>query len=380
MKKKCLMLLTVLALLLTGCGKTDVNDVIGDLQNKIEKSKGYVLTGNLEIVNNDDVYNYDVSSSYQDGDYYKISLVNTANDHEQIILKNDDGLYVLTPSLKKSFKFQSDWPYNNSQICLLQSILTDIENDSERVFENNDDGFIFTSKVNYPNNRNITKQEVTFDKNLNLAKVVVMTADEVPKMTLTVKDIDYSPKFNDDYFDLNAIMDDSISDREETDTNDNNTNDSNSSDNSNMNEENTTTEENNTETDDNSTNEEATTDDNTSSTGIIDDIIYPLVLPEGTKLSSEEKVSKTDGERVILTFDGDKPFLLVEETVVAEDELTIIPTTGEPYMFMDTIGVLSDNSLTWTSGNMEYYIVSDVMSQDELVEIASSVNILPTMK
>ena len=96
MKKKCLMLLTVLALLLTGCGKTDVNDVIGDLQNKIEKSKGYVLTGNLEIVNNDDVYNYDVSSSYQDGDYYKISLVNTANDHEQIILKNDDGLYVLT--------------------------------------------------------------------------------------------------------------------------------------------------------------------------------------------------------------------------------------------------------------------------------------------
>lgn len=380
MKKKCLMLLTVLALLLTGCGKTDVNDVIGDLQNKIEKSKGYVLTGNLEIVNNDDVYNYDVSSSYQDGDYYKISLVNTANDHEQIILKNDDGLYVLTPSLKKSFKFQSDWPYNNSQIYLLQSILTDIENDSERVFENNDNGFIFTSKVNYPNNRNITKQEVTFDKDLNLTKVVVMTADEVPKMTLTVKDIDYSPKFNDDYFDLNAIMDDSISDREETDTNDNNTNDSNSSENSNTNEENTTTEENNTGTDDNSTNEEATTDDNTSSTGIIDDVIYPLVLPEGTKLSSEEKVAKTDGERDILTFDGDKPFLLVEETVVAEDELTIIPTTGEPYMFMDTIGVLSDNSLTWTSGNMEYYIVSDVMSQDELVEIASSVNILPTMK
>ncbi len=277
--------------------------------------------------------------------------------------------------MKKSFKFQSDWPYNNSQIYLLQSILTDIENDSERVFENNDDGFIFTSKVNYPNNRNITKQEVTFDKDLNLTKVVVMTADEVPKMTLTVKDIDYSPKFNDDYFDLNAIMDDSISDREETDTND-----SNSSENSNTNEENTTTEENNTGTDDNSTNEEATTDDNTSSTGIIDDVIYPLVLPEGTKLSSEEKVAKTDGERVILTFDGDKPFLLVEETVVAEDELTIIPTTGEPYMFMDTIGVLSDNSLTWTSGNMEYYIVSDVMSQDELVEIASSVNILPTMK
>ena len=118
----------------------------------------------------------------------------------------------------------------------------------------------------------------------------------------------------------------------------------------------------------------------TKQTSSIDDIIYPLVVPEGTKLKSEEKLTKTGGERVILTFEGEKPFLLVEETAKQEDELTIIPTIGEPYMFMDTIGALSDNSLTWSSGNMEYYLVSDVMNQEELVEIASSINVLPTMK
>ena len=48
-------------------------------------------------------------------------------------------------------------------------------------------------------------------------------------------------------------------------------------------------------------------------------------------------------------------------------------------MFMDTIGALSTNSLTWTSGNMEYYLVSDVMNQDELVEIASSISVVPTI-
>ena len=53
---------------------------------------------------------------------------------------------------------------------------------------------------------------------------------------------------------------------------------------------------------------------------------------------------------------------------------------GEPYMFMDTIGALSDNSLTWSSGNIEYYLVSDVMNQEELIEVASSINVLPTMK
>ena len=105
-----------------------------------------------------------------------------------------------------------------------------------------------------------------------------------------------------------------------------------------------------------------------------------MVLPEGTKLESEEKVDMNDGERVILTFSGDKPFLLVEETVKTMDEFTVIPTMGEPAMFMDSLGVLSDNSVSFTSGGINYYLVSDVMSQDELLEIANSINVLPTMK
>ena len=123
-----------------------------------------------------------------------------------------------------------------------------------------------------------------------------------------------------------------------------------------------------------------TNEEKIKETSSIEDTIYPLVVPEGTKLKSEEKLNKTGGERVILTFEGEKPFLLVEETAKQEDELTIIPTMGEPYMFMDTIGALSDNSLTWSSGNIEYYLVSDVMNQEELIEVASSINVLPTMK
>ena len=72
--------------------------------------------------------------------------------------------------------------------------------------------------------------------------------------------------------------------------------------------------------------------------------------------------------------------LLVEETANAADDFTIIPTSGEPYILQDTIGVLADNSLTWSSGGIEYYMVSDVLNQNELVEIASSISSLPTMK
>lgn len=332
--KKISLLLLLSLLVVTGCSKNSEQNVLKNMSKDINNSKGYILTGKLEVVNNDDTYNYQVTSAYKKGDYYRISLKNTANDHEQIILKNDEGVYVLTPSLKKSFKFQSDWPYNNSQVYLLQSIIQDIENDNKATMAKDKNDYIFTSTVNYPNNRNLIKQKVTVDNKLTVKKVEVLNDNDIPKITLNVKSIDKSPKFGKNYFEIEDIM----SAFEDTDTKD------------------------------------------TKQTSSIDDIIYPLVVPEGTKLKSEEKLTKTGGERVILTFEGEKPFLLVEETAKQEDELTIIPTIGEPYMFMDTIGALSDNSLTWSSGNMEYYLVSDVMNQEELVEIASSINVLPTMK
>mgnify|MGYP007070298310 FL=1 len=98
-----------------------------------------------------------------------------------------------------------------------------------------------------------------------------------------------------------------------------------------------------------------------------------MLLPSGTKLVDEEKVKKDLGERVIMTYDGEKSFLLVEETLDVFKEFTIIPSSGEPFQLMDTIGVMTDNSLSWSSGNMEYYLVSDEMSQQELVDIAQSI-------
>ncbi len=332
MKKLSLFLLVIACFLVTGCGKNSESDVLADLDKKVNDGKGYVMAGTLEVLNNDDIYNYEVETAYKKDDYYKITLTNTSNNHEQIILKNDDGVFVLTPSLNKSFKFQSDWPYNNSQVYLLQSIISDLENDDKRTFKKDDKDYVFTSKVNYPNNRSLVSQKVTFDKDLKLKEAIVLDSDDVPNMTLKVKDIDFSPSFKNNYFEIDTIM------------------------------------------------STVSTEEETVETSAIDDVVYPLVLPEGTKLANEEKVDISGGERVILTFSGDKPFLLVEETVKAMDEFTVIPTMGEPVMFMDSLGVLSDNSINFTSGGINYYLVSDVMNQDELLEVANSINVLPTMK
>ncbi|MCI8568035.1 MAG: outer membrane lipoprotein carrier protein LolA [Bacilli bacterium] len=364
--KKVILFIFCLCLFTTGCFGIGGKDVLKSIEDKYKNPKAYKLDGDLQITNNDDTYNYDVSVIFQKKDKFKVSLKNKANNHEQIILKNNDGVYVLTPSLNKSFKFQSDWPYNNSQIYLLQSIVEDIVNDKERSLVEKDDGYVYTTAVNYPNNRRLVKQEVFFNKDLVLEQVSVLDEADIPLMKMMFNNIDMDPDISDSTFDLNNIMGESGVSPSPSPSPSGSSSPSSTPDSS--------------STPSPSPSPSTTPDSSSSATGGLSDIIYPLYIPSGTKLTSEEKVKKNNGERVIMTFDGEKPFLLVEETATVEEEFSIIPTYGEPFLLIDTVGALSDNSITWTSGGVDYYLVSDVMSQDELLDVARSVNVIPTMK
>lgn len=330
--KKILFIIVMLCIVLTGCGKYNERDALNDFDKKISSLKSYYLNGTLEIVNDENIYNYNVEVNYKKDDLYKVSLENTSNNHEQIILKNDDGVFVVTPSLNKSFRFQSDWPYSNSQVYLLQSILNDIKTDDKKLFKKDKNNYIFTTEVNYPNNRKLVKQDIIFDKKMNLKKIKVYNEDNIVIMTMKFNKIEYNKNINKKLFNLDNVINTSK------------------------------------------------TNDADETVGLLEDSIYPLNIPDGTKLVSEEEIKKQNGKRVIMTFEGEKPFLLVEETANKLDEMTVIPTNGEPYMLQDSYGILSNNSINWCSAGVEYYLVSDVLNQDELVNVAKSISVIPTMK
>ncbi len=332
MKKIILLVLVVISLLLlSGCGNNSKESVIKELSKRLDKSTGYKLEGSLEVNNNDENYNYNIKVSYSKKDYYKVVLTNKANSHTQVILKNKDGVYVLTPALNKSFRFQSDWPYDNSQIYLLDALVKDIEKDKDLKFIKKDDNYILKTKVKYPNNSKLINQKIILDKDLDFTKVEVYNKNGTIAMSMDFDKIKYSPKFSKDEFDLDTII--SKEDKEEI-----------------------------------------------LESSSLEDIIYPLFLPSGTKLVNEDKLKKENGQRVIMTYDGDKSFTLVEETTDVFDEFTVIPTIGEPYQLMDTLGIMTDNSLSWTSGGIDYYLISDVMEKDEMVEVAESITGIISMK
>ena len=323
MKKKLFILFSIICLIFTGC--FNKNNQLKKFTKKIENNKSYYLTGTLEIVNNEDVYTYDVKASYKYKDYYKVSLKNKTNNHEQIILKNKNAVYVITPSLNKSFKFQSEWPYNNSQSYLLKSLLNDIKITKNKKVINKGKETIIVTKANYPNNPKLKTERIYLADNLP-KKVEVYDKDGNIKIKMTFKEIDLKPKFNKNYFKVGS------------------------------------------------------TNKTIKTSKELKDIVYPMNIPKNTHLTSEDKINTKEGQRAILTFSGEKPFTLVEQTVNASDELEVTSIDGEPEMLIDTVGAFSDKSISWISDNVEYYATSEVMSEVELLDVIKSVSVMPVSK
>lgn len=321
MKKYIVLLLLVV--FLAGCSNEN-KSVKDNFVSKMEKKDVYLMKGTMSITSNEDTFAYNIVAARNKEDY-RVNLVNQINNHEQVILKSGEDVYVVTPSLNKSFKFQSEWPSNGSQGYLIDSLVTDIKNDAEATEEKTDDGYVITTKVNYPNNASLVKEKIYLNKDEDITKVLVIDANDNVKITVNYSSVDFKPTFKDDYFKLESLIDDNCCKEEQ-------------------------------------------------SSKEIDDIVYPLYLPSNTYLNSKDVVKTDEGNRVILTFTGDSPFTLVEEVAAPSDEFEIIPVFGEPMLLSQTMGALSNNSLYWTSNNIDFYISSSKLSSTQLLTIAESVS------
>lgn len=332
--KKILMLALSL-FFLTGCVKNDINTVVKKFSDSVNNSSSYKLLAKMKIIGDEEEFNYSLDVSFLKDNYYKVILNNTDNNHKQIILKNDDGVYVITPSLNKSFKFDSSWPNNSSQAYLLNSLLKDINNDRKIKLKEENNMYIITSKVDYPNNEELIKEKIYFNKNMKLSKVIVFDKNEKERIIVDFNKINMKQDLSEEDFKIDEYI------KENEDSNSAKCSDD--------------------ECDQETAN-------------ILEDIIYPLYLPSNTFLTSSETINIDHGKRVILTFSGEKDFTLVEEAEAPASEFEIKPVFGEPIMLNDTIGVIENNSVRWSKGNISYYLASNNLSSSEMVTIASSMN------
>jgi outer membrane lipoprotein-sorting protein len=327
--KKIIILSLAILTLVCGCGKTNKETVIKKFASDVNGSKSYKLTGKMEITNDEDTFKYDLEAIYLKDNNYKVTLVNQTNNHEQIILRNKEGVYVITPSLNKSYKFDSVWPDNSSQSYLLKPILNDLQKDEKSEYTEEKDYYVVKSSVNYPNNTELTYQKVYFNKNKVIDHVEVYNKDNNVKIKVNFSGVNLKFNAKEDDFKLDEYI-------KKDDGN------------------------------------ECSDEDCANKSGAIENIIYPLYIPANTFLSGTDKVNNETTNRVILTFKGDKDFVLVEEKSTPSAVFETIPIYGDPLILNDTIAALSTNSMSWTNDGMSYYLVSNKLSTNELVSVASS--------
>ena len=239
------------------------------------------------------------------------------------------------------------------------------------------------------------------DKDSKIVKVEVVDDNNNVLISMNYNKVEYDKKFDNDYFNLNSIIKTNNEKQENSNTNSNELKDSkinnsntddivkekeNGANEKKSQDSNTTNNNNSPNTNDQSNNNSSSDNTNnndkleTKETLSIEDIIYPMYLPNNTYLTSQERIDTENGERLILTFGGDNSFVLVEETISKNNDNLVIPVSGEFDFLSNVIGIIGTNSVTWHSNGIEYYITSNTLETSVLVDIARSISILPVSK
>lgn len=326
-----LLLCGVTLLFIAGCGDKSADTVVKKIEGTLEDLEGYKIAADMTMKTGKEDQQYEVDVWYKKGeeDFYRVGLSNKEDDDGQIILKNKDGVFVLTPGLKKSFKFQTDWPGNNSQPYLYQSLVEDVLTDKEASFFATDNHYVFETKTNYQNNTNLPYQEVYFDKKTYAPTAVkVLDQDKQPLIEVAFQHLDTDPSFSKADFDREDILEETIA--------------------------------------------------NTEVSNVEESQALAVTFPLetfGAELVEKEEVELEDGERVIMTFKGDRNFTLVQEKQIAEQaSATVEQVQGDVVQVGKNLGAISDNALEWNEAGVNFYLASDDMTVEELIEVATTMD------
>ncbi|MGM9922157.1 MAG: outer membrane lipoprotein carrier protein LolA, partial [Bhargavaea sp.] len=100
---------------------------------------------------------------------------------------------------------------------------------------------------------------------------------------------------------------------------------------------------------------------------------YPLLKWEGVDLLEEEVVGNGEDKRVYLTYGGEKEFVIVQQHAKAPQEALVpVFAEGDPAHLGFTIGAITDNSVSWEQGGVSYFLASNALTREEMVEVATS--------
>lgn len=318
--KKIVILLVIMVLTLIGCSSK--KNVEEKFMESLTDSKSYKVEGMMETFYGEERKQNEFVVFYKNPDFIKVSIKSLDNDDQQIILKNNDGVHVLIPSVNKNFKIQSSWPANASYPYLLQSIAKDIANQENITRVEKDSTVEIETDTKMHTDANVVKQIIIFDNETALpTEVKVFDDDGGLFIRVVFKNIELDYNVAATEFELKASItyarleygDDGLVFTDRT-------------------------------------------------------LTLPTYLPTGSKLSSQTK----SDTRMIMLYGGDYGFTIIQELIDDAEDVLSQEEDGRVIMILGNVAVLKDNALMFIYGGIEYTIASEEIILDEFVRIAAS--------
>lgn len=330
-KKAIVGLLVVAVLVLAGWKLFfSSNDISTSVNEMKENLTSYHMESSMDIESNDETRSYFVTTDYllkDNNNYFRVSLLNKNTNQEQIIIRNDKGVFMLTPLLNQVYTFKGDWPLNSPKPYLYQSMLNVFDGNHE--IKKMEDGYLISHKPNYENSPSWTKQDMKFSEDLKPLWVNIYDDNSVVVAKVVFTKVDFEPTFSDNFFDVNANM------------------------------------------------EEARKNLSNSTMATQEDL--PL-YPSGADVSSilkEETETMVEGKEVhILTYEGDKSFTIIQQIIEPYEEINYVNINGSMVDVAGMVGYVNGYYLSYEYNGVSYNIYSTSLTVSEMVEIASGMEVV----
>ncbi|MDQ0722102.1 outer membrane lipoprotein-sorting protein [Paenibacillus sp. W4I10] len=385
-----LAMVLVLSALLAACGKKDAAAVVKDLNEVVGEMESYQGAGVMTLHTGDTPQQYKVEVWHQKPSYYRIALTNAKKDVTQIVLRNDEGVFVLTPSQNKSFRFQSNWPDNQGQVYLYETLIRSITGDTTRQFADEKESYVFDVAANY-NTHALVRQKIWLNKS-DYAPKQVEVSDSNANVVVDVKfdSFKFGTEFEKDAFDMQRNMTAATEEGGKTGTD------------SGVTPVEQTGNEGGKEPANPQTAPEpdgAVTDGQTGVGGDTEQqgtegavtgqegeeptlaepedadsfgVIQPTYAPEGVQLKDDQILEEAGDYSVMLRYEGTYNYTIFEARP-QDRAVSLAPSRVLDLGF--TLGMVSGDALqtlTWTTDGIEYRITSADLPDNEMVRIATS--------
>lgn len=321
------LLLVVVMVILAACGAPSKEDVMKKLSGKWNEAKGYDLQATMEIKTGAEPRSYEVAVWHTKPAFYRVNVTQAGSKDSQMIVRNKEGVFVVTPSLGKTYKFQSDWPAQNSQAYLIGALSEDIKADKNATMTEKEKTYVFETATRNNHKKVLPIQQIHIDKKTLLPTYVsVLDENKVEKIRITFNKITLGVE------------------RKATDYA--------------------------VDMDDTNTGKETEPAADVETTGL--SMYYPSVAWADGTLVDEEVVKMDSGTRSFMTFGGEKEFIIVQEPAIKAENKIPVSVEGDPVDLGFTVAALTENSIRWESAGVSFFIASDKLTQDELIEVAGS--------